>query len=224
VRFGKGTRRVDGWDKEVALLRATLGAAPAAKPVPHLAQLSSEGFFGVGTGGRRRIVFVLDRSGSMVDSIDFLKCEVKRAVRALDSDVAFHVVFFSSGPPVEMPTKALVSATDANKESAARFIDSIIAHGQTDPSEALRIAFAREPDVIYLLTDGEFDPAIAPLIRRLNPGGNVAVHTVGFIYDAGEPLLERIARENGGLYRFVSEAELTNLRSADDRVVLPPEM
>jgi len=176
------------------------------------------GFFRVRGGRRpdggdiRKIVFVVDRSGSMTDSIDYVKEELKRSIGDLAEEKEFHVLFYSSGPCVEMPTRRLVNATERNKAFAYEFIDGIIAQGGTDPSDALRRAFAVRPDVIYLLTDGEFDRAIVGLVRGLNAGGRVRVHTIGFLYTwpgtSAEGVLKQIAAENGGNYKFVSERDL----------------
>ena len=64
---------------------------------------------------------------------------------------------------------------------------------------------------MFLLTDGTFDRAIAGLVKRLNPGAKVPVHTIGSLYRTGEPILKKIAEENGGQYKCVSEADLTKL-------------
>ena len=181
------------------------------------------GFEGLGTGGRgffgagseteiaHKIVYVVDRSGSMTDSIDYVKCELKRSIGELGEDTEFHVIFYSSGAPVEMPTRRLVIATERNKELAFEFIDGIIPQGETDPSKALERAFAVNPELIYLLTDGEFDRAIIDLVKRLNVGDKVTVHTIGFLYRTGEEVLKKIAEDNSGNYKFVSEADLATL-------------
>ncbi|HET6442147.1 MAG TPA: VWA domain-containing protein [Phycisphaerae bacterium] len=170
------------------------------------------GFFGVGAAdGPGKIVYVLDRSGSMTDSMDYVKFEVKQAIGELGEANEFHVIFYSSGPPVEMPTRRLVEATERNKQLAFEFIDGVIPQGKTDPSKALERAFAVKPERIYLLTDGEFDRAIIDLVKRLNPDKQVAVHTIGFLYKLSEEVLKEVARENGGEYRFVSEKDLEAL-------------
>jgi len=173
---------------------------------------SGRGFFAVGTQETaHKIAYIVDRSGSMTDSIDYVKYELKRSIGELDENTEFHVIFYSSGPPVEMPTRRLVSATDNNKKAAFEFIDSIVAQGETDPSKALEKAFAVGADLIYLLTDGEFDREIVGLVKRLNATGKTTVHTIGFIYKTGEPILKEIAAQNGGNYKFVSEADLAQL-------------
>jgi len=168
------------------------------------------GFFGAG-GEARQIVYVVDRSGSMTDSIDYVKFELKRSIGELGEEKEFHVIFYSSGPPLEMPTRRLVNATDRNKQLAFEFIDGVIPQGETDPSKALQRAFAVKPELIYLLTDGEFDKAIVGLVKKLNADGQVTVHTIGFLYRIGERVLKQIAEENGGNYKFVSEKDLATL-------------
>jgi hypothetical protein len=171
------------------------------------------GFFGAGGGDEkvRKIVYIVDRSGSMTDSIDYVKFELKRSIGELSEEKEFHVIFYSSGPPVEMPAGQLVKATDRNKQLAFEFIDGVRPEGETDPSKALERAFEVKPELIYLLTDGEFDHAIVGLVKRQNVGGKVIVHTIGFLYRTGEQVLKQIAEQNGGNYKLVSEKDLATL-------------
>ena len=164
--------------------------------------------------GRSRetsVVYLVDRSGSMTDSIDYVKYELKARIAELGEACAFHVIFFSSGPPVEMPTRRLVPATERNKRLALEFIDKVVAGGETDPSDAFDRAFAVGPRIVYFLTDGEFDKAVIDQVGRLNAGGEVIVHTIGFLYRPNEEALRAIAAANGGRYTFVSDADLARL-------------
>jgi hypothetical protein len=162
-------------------------------------------------GGAERIVYVVDKSGSMTDSIAIVKRELKRSLRELPRGRAFHIIFYSSGPPLEMSARRLVDATDRNVGMAEEFIDKVVAGGQTDPSEALERAFAARPDLIYLLTDGEFDREIVGLVERLSASRRVRVDTIAFLYRTGEGVLKEIARGTGGKYKFVSERDLAHL-------------
>jgi hypothetical protein len=155
-----------------------------------------------------KIVYVVDRSGSMSDSLDYVKMELKRSLGELGPDKQFNIIFFSSGPALEMPARRLVTATEASKRQAYAFIDEVVAHGETDPSEAFQRAFAVKPDVIFFLTDGEFDKSIVDQVNRANAGKKVVVNTIAFLYKQGEPLLKQIAADNGGNYKFVAEADL----------------
>ena len=161
-------------------------------------------------------VYVIDRSASMADWIDYVKFELKRSIGELGEETEFHVIFYSSGPLVEMPTGRPVPATERNMQLAFEFIDGVIPQGETDPAKALERAFAVGPDVIYLLTRGEFDRSIVDLVKRLNVGHKVTVHTIGLLYRIGEEVLKEIAEQNNGNYVFVSETELKDLISHSD--------
>ena len=94
---------------------------------------------------------------------------------------------------------------------ASEFIDGVVPQGETDPSKAIERAFACKPEVIYLLTDGEFDRQIIDLCKRLNAGGKVTVHTIGFLNQSGADVLKQIAKENGGNFKQVTEKDLADL-------------
>jgi len=165
----------------------------------------------MGTGGNAyRICYVIDRSGSMVLEFDLVKRELIRSIQQLEPQQAFHLIFFSAGQPVENPPKRFVPATDYNKVRAIQFIKKIVPEGLTDPAPALKRAFALRPrpDLIYFMTDGDFDPAILQSLRQWNRDGATQINTIAFLNRAGEPLLRRIAAEHHGQYRFVGQEEM----------------
>ncbi len=188
------------------LLAAGLGRGNGERP-------SNTIFIDTNPKGPRRVAYIVDRSGSMTDSFSYVKHEMKRSIRALRPSDSFFIVFYSSGPAVEMPVRKMVYATESNKNIAYDFIDSIIAIGQTDPSEALRRTFEVGANTVYLLTDGEFDRGIAGQIDRLNVRKDAIIHTICFVYSDGEPLLKEIAAHNGGTYRFVGENDLSKIQT-----------
>jgi len=149
------------------------------------------------------VVYVVDCSGSMTDSVQTVKQHLKTVLRGLRPPRRFHVIFFSSGPPREMPSRTLLLGTPANKETAYEFIDGVVPMGQTEPMEALKRALSLRPDEIVFLTDGEFDKQVVTRIRQLNRSVKARINTICFIYTTGEPLLMQIAHENNGTYRFV---------------------
>ena len=169
-------------------------------------------FFGVGASARD-IIYVVDRSGSMTDSFMYVKHELIRSISNLKRDQQFHVIFYSSGPGVEMPARKLVPATEANKQAAYDFINGLYPEGQTDPSDALEKAFRQKPQVIHLLTDGEFDPSILTLINRLNTSKQVTVNTICFLYTMGEELCIKIAGQNNGVYKYIGQEWIKSLGS-----------
>jgi tetratricopeptide (TPR) repeat protein len=169
--------------------------------------------FGVGASLKKgaKVVYILDRSGSMTDAMDYLKFEVNRCLYGIPDGAQFHVIFYSSGPPVEMPAKKLVEATKDTRAAAIKFVGDVKPEGETDPSKAIELAFACKPDVIYLMTDGEFKKEVAAQVKQLNAGGKVTVHTISFLYASGADVLKQIANENGGEFKIYTEQDLANL-------------
>ncbi len=171
-------------------------------------------FFGLGAEAReaRRVVYVVDRSGSMIEHFDFVKEELKRSIKLLRRSQWFHVVFYDDGEPLEKPPSELVSASTPNKEAVFTFIDKEVGvGGGTDPIPALRRAFAVEPDMIYFLSDGDIpnrDELLSVLDRELNPHRSVRIFTVAFVDRMGAELLERVAREHRGGFRYVAESDI----------------
>ncbi|HZL37835.1 MAG TPA: hypothetical protein VFC78_21130 [Tepidisphaeraceae bacterium] len=70
----------------------------------------------------------------------------------------------------------LLPATPANKRRAMDFLEGSTAVGSTDPIPGLEAAFRQRPQVIYLLTDGDFpdNDAVLRRICQLNKGGKPA--------------------------------------------------
>ena len=156
------------------------------------------------------IIYVVDRSGSMTACMDMVKYSLKRSLNELPEEEEFHVIFFSSGPPVEMPSRRLVNATVRNKQLASEFIDSIICQNKADPTQAIERAFACRPDIIYILTDGDFGVQSVDLINRLNADKKVIVRMIQFGGAEGA-VLKEIGEEDGGLHPRVPEKDLANL-------------
>lgn len=167
-------------------------------------------FFGLGKGETkvRKICYVVDRSGSMVDELDYVKEEVVRSISRLHRVQQFHIIFFSGGPLIEPPARRFVHAIREYKNRAFAFLNTIEAAGSTEPAPAMKRAFKLGADMIYFLTDGEFDPDLVKRLRKWNKDQKVRIYTIAFINNKSEDLLRQIARENGGEYHFVAEDEL----------------
>lgn len=170
-------------------------------------------FFEEGSNARN-VCYVIDRSGSMLETFDFVKAEMIRSINALGPNHNFHAIFFASGTPIENPPKKLVPATAANKQQVADFLRDVVPQGTTNPMKAMERAFQVTNDkgekvqLIYMLTDGEFPPEAVAFIRKLNPDKKVKINTISFISDSGRPQLEAIAKESGGKFKFVTQDEL----------------
>lgn len=169
-------------------------------------------FFGLGGSARgaRTIVYVVDRSGSMLTTFAQVCAELKRSVSALRRSQKFHVIFFNAGQPLQMPPRRPVSAITARKQELYKFLDldRVQPQGRTDPGPAMWAAFMAEPDVIYFLTDGEFERSLLVKLDRWNRDRQVKIFTIAYFDQTGAALLEEIAREHGGEFRFVTENDI----------------
>ncbi|MEK6644878.1 MAG: hypothetical protein AABZ08_13320 [Planctomycetota bacterium] len=167
--------------------------------------------WGVGQGqNARSVVYVMDRSGSMTDTFTLLQRELMRAVGSLNQDQLFNVLWFNEGKATELFPR-LKAATLDNKREAFDAIKSIVPSGQTQPVDAVKRALAYQPDVMFLLSDGDFgedNKRIMTMIKQSNPGKRTRLNTILFVYDtigSGERVLREIAESNGGSYKHVTE-------------------
>jgi hypothetical protein len=163
-------------------------------------------FFGVRAEGKR-FVYVVDCSGSMSGSrFTTVKKELLRSIHALLPKQEFYIVFFSDRAfPMFSPQKAepaTLAAEPLNLKRATRWTNDFPIGGGTEPTDAVKAGLKLRPDAIFLLTDGEFDSAVAQTIRLEN-NARVVIHTIGFKNSAGERILRQIAEQNSGRYRFV---------------------
>ncbi|MHC4089526.1 MAG: VWA domain-containing protein [Planctomycetota bacterium] len=167
-------------------------------------------FFGLGkrARGARRIVYVVDRSGSMLTTFEAVRRELRSSIGKLRRSQRFHVIFFNAGEPLENRPKKLVPATASQKKELLEFLDAIQPERGTDPIPAMRRAFAVKPDLIYFLTDGDFDPLLLEKLREWNKDHGVRIFTLAYVSQAGRVLLEQIARENNGEFKFISEHDI----------------
>jgi hypothetical protein len=169
-------------------------------------------FFDVSTDARR-VVYILDHSGSMLDNFDFLRQEAVRSIGDLEETQSFGVVMVSEQATAIYPK--LQPASAAQKKELRLKLAQFRAQGSNDDLlapflEAFQKAFAMHPDAIYFLTDGHFDPRLPKELQKLNAGKAVRINTLAFINkEPGyEQQLRQMAKDNGGSYKFVSERDL----------------
>ncbi len=180
-------------------------------------------FYGTG-GNAHHVVYVVDRSGSMHETFDFVRDELLRDISDMSPSQDFHVIFFAEGRQqgqlAENKPRRLVKASDRNKDEVAEFVKNVIVSGSvTNPIPALKRAFSvlsgadrkLKGKLIYLLTDGEFvdNRAVVEELRKLNKGKGVVIHTILHEHqDAeAEKILRLIAKENSGKFKFVQEVD-----------------
>ena len=183
-------------------------------------------FYGTG-GNAHHIVYAIDRSGSMqkFNKWQLVRKELLMSISRLRPVQDFHVILFSrdrSSPPEEKVPRQLTLFTERSQDAVADFLDNVRpVEGNTVAAPALKRAFEvlrradpkRPGRVIYLLTDGEFsdiDDVNEALIKE-NKRGDVLINT--FLFSESEKeipanTLKRIAKDNGGRYKFVSPDEV----------------
>jgi hypothetical protein len=149
-----------------------------------------EGPFGIKSKGKR-IVYILDRSGSMCygrvlwnserqtrligakSNMQILRLELAKALHALaksDPDSQFCILFYDDRiTMMEKEVKWYTAKTDV--ERAIKWVNTITPRGETKPLAAFDLAFHLKPmpDLIYFMTDGVIPDDTHEKIDQLNP-------------------------------------------------------
>ncbi|XP_077967318.1 inter-alpha-trypsin inhibitor heavy chain H3-like [Styela clava] len=178
----------------------------------------------------RRIVFVLDVSGSMAgNKIKQVKKAMKNILSRLTRRDSFNIVQFESVVRKWRPV-GLVAATPEAKISANKYIDSFDPEGKTNIHEALitgikllssgktGASLRRTADVnpyrdfVFFLGDGKptvgvrNPTSILRSVRSANRRG-YGINAIGFGKNVDVPFLQRITRENSGKWRIIYDDE-----------------
>jgi HEAT repeat protein len=162
------------------------------------------------------VVFVVDCSGSMAGRRFERAClELAISIIRLQPNQQFYVVFFNNRAIPMFNTSLpvnLQAASTSMKIKATQWMLTIIPGDGTEPEGALQIAAGLKPDVIFLLSDGEFAPLSPSLLEGLQQQKTI-VNALAFEDPEGGKLLADIAAKTGGAYRFVPTegAPATNL-------------
>lgn len=200
---------ISGWKGEPLAPEGPSGTGTMFNPDPPLPP---------GIKAAKYIVFVIDRSGSMVDTFGRVRVEILNTVGKMRKDQYFHVILFSDGPPIENRPRRLVLAVEKRKLDLVGFLKPILASGRTDPLPALTRAFdvlagAKDKDdkLIHLLTDGVFpdNDKVLALIRRSTAGTGIRINTYlcGHRPPAADMVMKKIALESKGVYNYIPLAE-----------------
>lgn len=228
-------------DSDLAALLAPISATPTPTPAPQTTPPTIRtnpfaglmphalepvaAFFGV-AGNAQSVVYVVDASGSLVDTLPYVLAELRQSIHRLAQQQQFTVLFFQGNDLLEMPPIGLRQATAINQQQAIQWINpdggNLFAKGQSNPLPALQKALGYEPDIVFLLTDNlaaqqtgtADDQTLLAQIAKANTG-QTAIHTIQFLYkDAASehanaiPLLKQLAQQHGGKYTFVDAKDL----------------
>lgn len=147
------------------------------------------------------IVFVIDKSGSMSGK------RIKRVQTALSSRLA-HLTPKQSYSILLFDTKCcplngvpdLIPATKASIAQSQRSLSGIVGSGDTDPRKALEVAIRLRPELIIVLSDGDFDPQFVQEITSWNQSRRPSCRIDCVGMDEVVITLQDLARSNSGMY------------------------
>jgi hypothetical protein len=169
----------------------------------------------------RSIVYVCDASGSMVgQGDDALKTELKRDIANLSPIQQFNVLIFHetrTGALYEALSDKMLMGTPSSKATAFEFIDNLSFSSVNNPIPALDEAFNEEPQLIFLLSHGDFNNRynttnnadVLNEIDKLNSERKTHVNTILLLGERRreverkdlEAIMKKIADSNGGVYK-----------------------
>ncbi len=182
-------------------------------------------FAGVSAQAARRVVYVVDASGSMVSSYAFVRARLAQSIARLSPTQHFQVILVrglpDGGSEVEMlpggdGSDPLLRALPSTRENAIARLREVVVSGRSDPIAGLERALTLEPrpDVVFFLARGfqrsgpnsewgqGVDSTLASL-DRLNPRSRrsglrpVVIKTIQFLEDDPTGLMAAIADAHG---------------------------
>jgi uncharacterized protein YegL len=161
-------------------------------------------------GGPLRVVFLLDKSGSMHGKkIELAISALKDAITDLKENENFYLVLFDSHLHRHKPK--FVQATKDNKNDAFAYLDQQSAGTGTNISQVFENVFKRQTaSLIWFISDGEPSEgvrdtrALVNLITKSNRNGTT-IHTIGLGAGSfrGTTLMSQIAKSNNGGFRGI---------------------
>ena len=146
-----------------------------------------------------KFMFLLDCSKSMsVLTFNRAKKEILACIARLESNHKFQIMTYNERTKMVGPRR-LLRPTLANLNLARESLQILVARAGTAHDVALFSALSKNPDVIYLITDGG-DPALTDgKIRQIKEfGGKTIINTIQIGGDSIAGFLEKLARECGG--------------------------
>ena len=205
--------------------------APAASRPPDLgtaapARSSTASFAGLKATNARRIVYVVDASGSMIGAFRTIVDEMGRSLDRMVPRQSFGIIFFQQNKALTVPPRGrLQPATEANRDRALAWIDrEVVPRGRSNPLEAIEAAIRLEPDVIFLLSNDitgsdEYEIDQEELLRMLEtmnplePGRTARrcqIQCIQFLDPDPLETLKRIAEIHGGPdgFKYIDREQL----------------
>ncbi len=178
---------------------------------------SNATFYGAAASGNC-FCYIIDGSGSMRNGPwDAAKAELLKSLATLKEKQRFYIIFYNCElsaiplPGEQTPAPAALYATPDNLTHTRRWLDTLRIDRGAPPNDALELAISKEPDAIYLLTDGATTVDVPRFLRDSNRINDlifgeqvrVPIHTIAFYSLDGQSMLKQIAAENAGQFIYV---------------------
>jgi len=167
--------------------------------------------FGKLSAGPRRVVFLLDRSGSMEGRpLAQAKKAIAACLATLQEVDLFGLVAFDDR--VEVFRENLSEGSMENREAALKFLDGIESRGGTELASGVEAAAALLRDGagdILILTDGQVFET-ETILQRVRSTG-VRLHCLGIGSASQDRFLAQLADHSGGVSRFLTPGERVDL-------------
>ena len=185
-------------------------------------------FMGLDAVAAKRIIYVVDASGSMLLHLSTVVEELEKSLRTLHPKQEFGIIFFQQDKSIIVPPKnKLVLANAMNVTSAMRWINTsgkVIPVGGSNPIRAMKAAMRMKPDVIYLLSEnitgaGRYEVPTEDLLEsldKLNPVDSrnglrrVQINCIAYLTQDPTRTMQRIAEIHGGEdgYTFIERGKV----------------
>jgi Ca-activated chloride channel family protein len=171
--------------------------------------------FGSLADAPRRVVILLDRSGSMQGTpIAQARKAIEACLGVLSESDSFGLAAFDDEVTTFQPS--LVSGTREWRDRAHEFLRGVEARGGTElsagVSEAAKLLGGGGGDIL-ILTDGQVS-GTEKILADARKGG-VRLHCLGIGSASQDRFLSLLARETGGVSRFLTPRERVDLAAVD---------
>ena len=175
------------------------------------------GIYGVGSGNAMSVIYVIDASGSLVDTLPFVIAELQSKLTRLQPSQRFGVIFFQRDDFIDV-TNGMRPATPQQVEYVRNFIaiesGNITPGGSSNPVRAIERAISQRPELIYILSDnitgsGQYAIEQSALLAKIREAkqrfrAQAKINTIQFLHDDPLKTLKKIAEEHGGRSAFIS--------------------
>lgn len=215
------SRESDLPDRDLVLDVRTKTAGPwamgglAGEGMARFAAVIPSTEFGRVSDSPRRLVILLDRSGSMQGlPLTQAKKAIAACLSALDAKDLFGLVAFDN--KAELFKRELSESSTENRWAAREFLDRIASRGGTELASGVEAAASllqEEQGDILVLTDGQVFGTDKILERAR--ASKMRIHCLGIGSASQDRFLAQLASHTGGVSRFLTPQERVDLPAVE---------